>query len=148
MDESEKLKQILGDILISQRFAVLCSIDNTQPYSNLVAFAASDDLKYLVFITDRNTRKFKNMVENRQVSLLVDSRTNQPIDINNAIAITVLGSASENDDKNHGFPSLYLAKHSHLNQFANEPNNALIVVTVSEYIIADFNNVHRIVMKS
>jgi heme iron utilization protein len=73
MDNVRELKQVLHRILDTQRFAVLCSVSDTQPYSNLVAFAASDDLKYLVFITDRNTRKFKNIVENQWVSLLVDS---------------------------------------------------------------------------
>jgi heme iron utilization protein len=148
MDKARELRKALTRILDTQLFAVLCSMSEAQPYSNLVAFAASDDLKYLVFITNRNTRKFKNIIENRRVSLLVDSRTNQTIDINSATAITVLGSARENHDKNQGLLSLYLAKHSHLDQFASKPDNAIVVVTVSEYIIADFNNVHRIVMKS
>lgn len=148
MDNVKEITTLLHRILDTQRFAVLSSVSDAQPYSNLVAFAASDDLQYFVFITDRNTRKFKNIVENPRGSLLVDSRTNQPADINSASAITVLGSASENHHKNQDLLSRYLAKHSHLNQFANKPDNALIVVTVSEYIIADFNTVHRLVIKS
>ena len=148
MEKAKEPKGVLKYILASQHFAVLSSDSSGQPYSNLVAFAATEDLKYLVFVTNRNTRKYRNIVENRQVSLLIDSRTNQPSDVSKATAITVLGSASETVDKNGGFLSLYLTKHAHLNQFANEPDNALIVVTVSEYIIADFKKGQRIIIKS
>jgi len=148
MNETEGIRQLLRRILTSQRFAVLCSIDDRQPYSNLIAFAVSDDLKHLVFVTNRNTRKYRNIIGNKEVSLLVDNRTNQTTDVNTATAITILGSAVEMVDKNQRFISIYQAKHADLNSFVNEPENALIIVAVSEYIVADFNKVKRIVVKS
>jgi len=145
MNDTEGIKQLLRRILTSQRFAVLCSINDRQPYSNLIAFAVSDDLKYLVFITNRNTRKYRNIIGNNQVSLLIDNRTNQTTDVNTATAITVLGSAIEMADKNQRFISIYQAKHADLNSFINEPENVLIIIAVSEYIVADFNKINRII---
>jgi hypothetical protein len=40
---------LIKDIFNTQYFAVLTSDERGQPYSNLIAFAGTDDLKSLVF---------------------------------------------------------------------------------------------------
>ena len=130
----------------SQYFAVLNSVGEGQPYSNLVSFAIADDLKSLVFITDRNTRKYKNIKENNHVSLLIDNRTNQPSDIAQAIAITVIGTAREEPGNKSNLQTLFLKKHPQLQRFVNEPQSSLILVEVSEYIIAGFDKTQRVVI--
>jgi nitroimidazol reductase NimA-like FMN-containing flavoprotein (pyridoxamine 5'-phosphate oxidase superfamily) len=57
-----QLEQLLKEVVDTQYFAVLNTIGQGQPYSNLVAFAITEDLKSLVFITERNTRKYRNMI--------------------------------------------------------------------------------------
>jgi len=43
----ESLKSLMRE----QKLAVLASFHEDEPYTNLVGFAASDDLKYIFFIT-------------------------------------------------------------------------------------------------
>mgnify|MGYP002068211782 CR=1 FL=1 len=38
-------------LLMEQGYAVLCTQSQSQPYGSLIAFAASDDLKTIVFAT-------------------------------------------------------------------------------------------------
>jgi heme iron utilization protein len=140
------LKILLKEILSTQYFAVLSSIGKGQPYSNLVAFAVTEDLKFLVFVTGRNSLKYRNITQNHPVSLLIDSRTNNPADIEHATAITVIGDAHEETETESGFHSLYLNKHPHLSQFVSKPDSALIVVTVAVFIIARFDNTQRLVI--
>jgi nitroimidazol reductase NimA-like FMN-containing flavoprotein (pyridoxamine 5'-phosphate oxidase superfamily) len=142
-----KPMQLLKEVLITQYFAVLNSLGEGQPYSNLVSFAITDDLKSLIFITNRNTRKYGNIKENNHVSLLIDNRTNQPSDITQAIAITVIGTAREEVARRDGFQATFLNRHPQLQPFVDDPNSALILVTVSEYIIAGFDKTHRVVME-
>jgi len=137
---------LLKEVVDTQYFAVLNSVGGGQPYSNLVAFAITGDLKSLVFITDRNTRKYKNIKENNNISLLIDNRTNQPSDIAQAIAITVIGKAIEELDKKSNLRAIFLTRHPQLQLFVDDPNNALILVTVSEFIIAGFNTTQRVIM--
>ena len=139
---------IIKDVIDHQFFAVLSSVEKGHPYSNLVAFAATDDLKYLVFVTNRYTRKYRNITENHRVSLLMDNRTNQTTDINKAIAITVLGTAQEETYKRRGFHCIFLTRHPHLSDFIESPESVIIVVTVSEYIIAGFSKTQRLVITS
>jgi nitroimidazol reductase NimA-like FMN-containing flavoprotein (pyridoxamine 5'-phosphate oxidase superfamily) len=136
--------QLLREVLGTQYFAVLNTLGEGLPYSNLVSFAISDDLRTLVFITARNTRKFRNIQENNNVSLLIDNRTNQPSDISQAIAITIIGTAYEERDKKNSLKDIFLSRHPQLRQFVDNPNNAMILVAVSEYIIASFDKTQRL----
>ena len=140
--------KLLKCILTSQYFAVLNSLSEGLPYSNLVSFATTDDLKSLVFTTDRNTRKYRNIRENNNISLLIDNRINQPSDLDRAVAITVIGTSQEVSTNNSNLKAIFLRKHPHLKQFVDQLNTALILVTVREYIIAGFDKTQRVIVDS
>jgi heme iron utilization protein len=142
------LKILLKDIFSTQYFAVLSSNENGQPYSNLVAFAVTDDLKSLIFVTGRNTLKYRNILKNQRVSLLIDSRTNNPADIEKATAITVIGDAHEETEIESDLHTLYLNRHPYLSRFISKTDSALIVVTVSVFIVAGFETTQRLVIDS
>jgi uncharacterized pyridoxamine 5'-phosphate oxidase family protein len=138
--------QLLREVIGTQYFAVLNSLGDGLPYSNLVSFAMSEDLRSLVFVTDRNTRKYRNIKENQNISLLIDNRTNQPSDVSQAIAVTVIGTAREETENRSSLQTVFLTRHPHLQQFVDNPDNAMILVTVSEYIIAGFDKTQRVLI--
>jgi len=139
---------LVRKVVDSQYFAVLGSDDKGQPYTSLVAFAASPDLKYLVFITNRNTRKYRNIIQNSHVCLLIDNRANSSSDINKAIAVTALGSAHEEAGRESKLYSIFVQRHPYLNKFASDRDSVVIAVAVSEYIVAGFKNTQRIVIRN
>lgn len=143
MAELSQVKQLLSDLFSSQRLAVLSTQEGGQPYSNLVAFAETDDLKQLLFVTNRNTHKYHNLKTGKRVAMLIDSRKNQLSDFHNAVAVTAIGFADEmlGNDKNILSP-IFLKKHPHLADFVNGPDNALIGLKVGDYIIANFGEVN------
>ena len=143
MNETSHLRWLLNKLFASQRLAVLATQSRGQPYSNLVAFCEAGDLQYLLFATNRNTRKYGNLVASPLVSLLIDSRSNQVSDFREAIAVTVIGRAEEvkGPEKEH-LLGQYLEKHPHLADFARSPDNALFRVTVRDYkVVSEFQNV-------
>ncbi|MCX6012354.1 MAG: pyridoxamine 5'-phosphate oxidase family protein [Chloroflexi bacterium] len=146
MREANFTEQLLKEVISSQYFAVLNSLGEGLPYSNLVSFAISDDLKSLVFVTNRNTRKYKNIKQNTNVSLLIDNRTNQPSDISQALAITVIGAAHEELNDKSGLHAVFLTRHPQLKQFMEDHKNAIIVINVKEYIIAGFDKTQSLLM--
>jgi heme iron utilization protein len=137
-------KVLIKNILSSQYFAVLNSSLNGQPHSNLIAFAVSDDLKSLVFSTKRATQKYKNIKEHNNVSVLIDDRTNQHSDISQATAITLIGSAREQETMDEGLKRLLLGRHPELQTFIDDSATALILVQAQQYIIAGFDRAERI----
>jgi len=137
-------KKIITELVRTQYFAVLNTLGEGLPYSNLISFAVTDDLKSLVFVTDRNTRKYRNIKVNSNISLLIDNRTNRPSDIFQAIAVTAIGTAREERDKMNNLKDIFLTRHPQLRQFVDNPNNAMILMAVSEYIIAGFEKTQRV----
>jgi len=134
-------------LLESQRLAVLSTPDHIQPYSNLVAFAATPDLKYLLFATTRATRKYANLLANRRVSILIDNRSNEAADFAEAAAVTVLGQAEEmqGTELTQLLP-LYLGRHPYLRDFVTSPTCALFRVSVERYILVTrFQDVREII---
>ena len=145
MENTEELSELIKRLLNSQRFAVLATQFEGQPYSSLVAFAEADNLRSLLFVTSRDTRKYSNTLASKKVAVLVDSRKNQESDLNNAVAVTALGTIEEVGTDNKEYLSgVYLSKHPQLKEFLYQPSNALMRVAVTDYIVATFESVKRL----
>ena len=136
----------IQELLKSQRLAVLATQADGQPYASLVAFAASDNLKNMMFITPKDTRKFAQILSNPRVAVLINSGMNHPKDFERAISATAVGraqeaSASEKDD----LRDLFLVKHPNLQDFADDPKSVLVKITVqSIYLVKNFQEVYTL----
>lgn len=135
----------LRSVLTSQRLAVLATQTQAHPYASLVAFAATEDLRRIVFATPRETTKFRNLSDTPSVSLLIDTRTHSVQDFSSACAVTVLGEAAERDkDGPARLCDLFLARHPHLEAFVRAPSTALCCVEVQTcYLVTHFQDVVR-----
>jgi len=148
--DTKRLTEQLHELFFAQSLAVLSTAGNGQPYSNLIAFAASDDLRDLIFATTRSTRKYRNISNNSRVSLLIDNRSNAVSDFHNAMAVTATGTVSEiSGDEKTDFLTIYLRKHPHLEEFVMSPTCALMRVEVEKcYIVQQFQNVMVLHLRS
>jgi hypothetical protein len=137
---------IVQTLLAEQRFAVLATQGGDAPYTSLVAFAVTTDLRCVMFPTRAGTRKFTNLETNPQVALLVDNRSNSAEDYRNATALTIIGKVGlgrgpEEDQRRE----LLLARHPSLADFLAEPDCRIAVVNVTEYrLVTQFESVVRL----
>ena len=142
MQKSSQLQNLLGELFATQKFAALATDDRGKPHNCLVAFAATHDLRNLLFTTSRNTSKYRNIVADSRVAILVDNRSNKSSDFRKAIAVTATGRAREAKGKERDrLLDIYLAKHPQLVDFASSSENALVKVEITNYEISTFNNV-------
>lgn len=136
MRTAEDVQPLLREMTRGQRYAVLATDDHGQPYTSLMAFAASADLKQMLLMTDRRTCKYANIKANRRVAVLLDDRENSTADTQNAVAVTAIGEAEEAAAAAcASLIELYLQRHPHLADFARSPNCALVMVKVSFYLV-------------
>jgi general stress protein 26 len=121
---------------MTQNLAVLATQHQGQPYSSLMAFVATEDLKDLYVGTSRSTRKYSYLTSESRVSLLIDNRSNRDADLHEAVAVTAIGNAQEmvESDKEQFLP-YYLSKHPHLQDFIKAPSCALIRIAVKAYYL-------------
>ncbi|VEN74340.1 Pyridoxamine 5'-phosphate oxidase [Candidatus Desulfarcum epimagneticum] len=144
----DALRQI-RDLFDSQTLSVLSTQDQGRPYASLMAFAATPDLRRMIFITSASTRKYGNLVSSPDVAMLVTDSRNRPDDIYSAISVTATGAASTLSGKERrALVDLYLKKCPHMKDFARSPNAAAVCVDVETYIlVARFQNVVEIRME-
>jgi thioredoxin-dependent peroxiredoxin len=143
------LTKSLSKILNDQKYGVLATQKDGEPYGNLVAFAATPDFQMILFITSKNTRKFQNIKSNPKIALLIDNRSNQIKDLQNATAITIIGESKEASAKDKSaLKKLYLTKHPNLKEFVSAKDTAIVQMIVSKYIIVSgLDNIVEMIAK-
>jgi nitroimidazol reductase NimA-like FMN-containing flavoprotein (pyridoxamine 5'-phosphate oxidase superfamily) len=136
MTDTPETLAVIRNLLESQNLAVLSTQNHGQPYCNLIALAATGDLKYLLFATTRATRKYANLMADSRVAVLVDNRRNDASDFAAAAAMTALGKAWEvQGAERQQLLAVYLGKHPNLEEFVTSPTCALLRIRVDTYIV-------------
>ena len=119
-----------------QRHAVLATDSDGQPYTSLVAFALTPDMKGALLATPKKTAKFRNLLRNRNVSLMIDSRSNLAKGYMKAEAVTILGTAVplRKGQKRDGSAAVLRKKHPELSGFVKARTTALIYISFRKVI--------------
>jgi nitroimidazol reductase NimA-like FMN-containing flavoprotein (pyridoxamine 5'-phosphate oxidase superfamily) len=134
--DDERPTNVVRDLLSSQLLGVLGTHHDGRPYTSLVAFAATDDLHHLLFVTGRSTRKWANLSHDARASMLIDNRSNRPEDFAAAAAVTALGVAEEvPTDEREDFIRLFVNRHPYLADFTASPSCVMLRLQVRTYIL-------------
>jgi general stress protein 26 len=134
MDMESRIRKLLDE----QKFAVLATERGGILYQNIVAFAATGDLRRVCFATGVYTRKYGNIDNNARVALLVDDRRNSAGDFENCLALTARGTARLPASRQlNAYRQLYVSKHPYLEGFLDSPSCRLVLVDVQAWSLAD-----------
>ncbi len=136
-----------GDVNVPERLrlldkkqlhAALATVSSDQPYTSLVAYALTHDLDGALFATPRETSKYKNIMNNRNVSLLIDTRSNSSKGYMQSEAVTILGIAApvRRGRRWEELASLFIKKHPQLEGFLNAPSTTLVFVSFRKVLHA------------
>lgn len=143
MNNNEQSRQIVSELFATQLQAVLATNNQQQPYTSLMAFMATADLKKLLFATYRATQKYHNLQSNPKAALLIDNRTCRLTDHYQGTAITAIGQVYEIPaTEREEFLQFFLARHPNLESFVASPDCALMAMRVEHYyIVSQFQQV-------
>jgi nitroimidazol reductase NimA-like FMN-containing flavoprotein (pyridoxamine 5'-phosphate oxidase superfamily) len=132
---SAEVDQSIRALLRSQRFAVLGVQQHGQPYGYLVAYAVSEDLSMLAFPTSVATHKFRLLLQQQDVALVVDNRDTHPQRLTAVEAITATGRARplDREDEKGRWIERLAARHRELGDFLGSPSTAVFCVDVQRY---------------
>jgi nitroimidazol reductase NimA-like FMN-containing flavoprotein (pyridoxamine 5'-phosphate oxidase superfamily) len=114
-------------------FAVLATGDGSQPYTSLIAYALTHDMKKIIFATPRNTRKYTNIIHSANVALLIDNRSKRKKNLLETEAITIIGIAKpvKKGKTWNELAKTFLMKHPDLEEFIKSPATALMAVDIT-----------------
>lgn len=146
MDMNPEVKKRIDKVLKSQSIAVLGTSKDDEPYSSLVGFIVTDDLRELVFATMRQRLKYRNIEANPRVTFMIDDRNVQDNDFNETTSVTIVGSADDVKGKEREeYASLLVGRHPILADFVSSPDCAVIRVAIDKiFVVSDFESVVKI----
>lgn len=142
------LRESIGRLLSAQKLAVLSTQEGGQPFGNLVAFAATDDLGQLLFATQTDGSKYRRILREPRVALLADDRSNRETDFQEAVAVTALGRARRlSAEERQRLVERYLSRHPSLRSFVSAPDCVLLCVDVERYLVSGFRDVEELKLR-
>jgi nitroimidazol reductase NimA-like FMN-containing flavoprotein (pyridoxamine 5'-phosphate oxidase superfamily) len=125
--------ETMKDLMTSKDTCVMATVCGNEPHCSLMSYAISEDCKEIYLMTSRKTRKYNNLLANPAVSLLFDTRdADSQADRSQTKALTAAGHIEWiNDDATRlRIKEMLLARHPHLQIFADDPDTEFFVVKV------------------
>jgi len=141
-----ELRKKISDLLSEQKLAALATRNEKDPYITLVAFTFTEDLKFILFATGKDTRKYQNILIYPYVSLLIDNRANDNKDFKDAVALTIMAKVKQSEKQT--YLRLYLNRFPDLKEFLENPQTALVLLEIHQYMyVYRFQEVLELKMK-
>jgi nitroimidazol reductase NimA-like FMN-containing flavoprotein (pyridoxamine 5'-phosphate oxidase superfamily) len=140
------LPERIERLLDSQKYAVLATQGEGQPYASLIAVAVSEDLSAATFATPVTTRKYNLLVECDRVALFIDSRSEGEDDMMQIQAVTATGRAVELEQGSEwdSWSKRLIDRHPHLGAFVRSPTSALFRIDFVRFFhVTRFQEVHQ-----
>ena len=139
---TEDIHRRIAGLLASQSLAVLCT-RGRRLHASLLAIAPTGDLQRIFFATPRTTRKYTHLAADPEAALLVHNAAGSADDFNNAMAVTVTGSAGEiGPEAAAYFDEIFLGRHPALADFVGAAATARMVFSVETYrLVRQFQQV-------
>jgi hypothetical protein len=135
MNPPTTIRDSVQALLKTTGFAVLATENAGQPHTSLIAITPMDEGHRLVFATYRNTRKFNNLMQNPQVSVLMDGRYREAASgVPDGMILSAVGRVHDIDagTLSH-LLAAHLQKHPDLAGFLRSPDCVLLAVVVDAY---------------
>ena len=133
------LKTAVKKLLAQQLYGVLATQgEGGVPHLSIVGFVSADDLRSLVFVTPRNTRKYSFIAARPEVAFFVDDRRERVEDLMQVIGVESHGTARElAPERCEQYRALFMAKYPEMGDFVTAPGSAIVRIEVSRYDVVD-----------
>jgi nitroimidazol reductase NimA-like FMN-containing flavoprotein (pyridoxamine 5'-phosphate oxidase superfamily) len=118
-----------------KNMCVLATDAGGKPYCSLMAYVTDESCEEIYMVTHRATQKYKNLMENPLVSLLIDSREKTPR--NRVQALTVEGSFHKIGDSTQRakIRKRLIREHPQLAGFIDHEDAVIFGVKVSAFLL-------------
>jgi uncharacterized pyridoxamine 5'-phosphate oxidase family protein len=120
-----------------KNICVLATVGDRKPHCSLMAYVTDENCTEIYMVTHKNTHKYKNLMENPSVSLLIDTREISPRA--RAKALTLHGPCAPIyvKKKRQEVQTMLLDVHPHLSEFINHSEAEILCVRIQSFLLLD-----------
>ena len=131
----DKIKKILQE----NTLCVLCTEANGNPHCSLMTYILIDNLSILYMVSTLESRKYKNLLVNPKVSVLVDTRQNQgPSTDKKIISVTFEGVFQAlKDFETQRIKTNLATNHQELNEILKNPTCVVFGIKLRSFLLLD-----------
>ncbi len=140
MPEDRNRRELLRRLVREKDICVLATAAENQPHCSLMAYVADPDCRKIFMVTHRGTTKYRNLMQNPAVSLLIDTREeHRDKERPQAKALTVTGTVTEvkAGEERIRVQAELMTRHAHLKEFLTHPDARILCVRVSSFLLLD-----------
>ena len=125
-------------IILSSDLAVLATCAENQPHCSLMAYVSSEDCRKLYMMTLRDSRKFRNISANPGVSVMVDTRMDNPGRRESIMALTIGGTCRPAPQSIQAeLMELLLHRHPQLQGLGSQKDTVVMEIAVHSFLLLD-----------
>ena len=139
-----EIRDTIRRVLEQNRLAVLATQRNGQPHASLIAFTPLEGLRFLAFATYRYTLKYKSILDDPRVAILIEDRERDATRRSDqGLFLTALGEAIKTPaEDRQAHIMTHLARHPNLEEFLISPDCEFVRVAVHAYqVVSDIDDV-------
>ena len=130
----EKMKALVRE----KDVCVLSTVSqDATPHCSLMAYVADEECSEIYMATHSSTMKYKNLLNNPAVSLLIDSREVTPRQQAQALTVNGVFQPIEDEHKRDWAEARLLIQHPHFKDFIENPDTALICIKLQSFLLLD-----------
>jgi nitroimidazol reductase NimA-like FMN-containing flavoprotein (pyridoxamine 5'-phosphate oxidase superfamily) len=120
-----------------KNICVLATVGDRKPHCSLMAYVTDENCTEIYMVTHKNTNKYKNLMENPSVSLLIDTREISPRTRAKALTVEGTCAAIEGEKKRQEVQTMLLDVHPHLSEFINHSEAEILCVRIQSFLLLD-----------
>jgi nitroimidazol reductase NimA-like FMN-containing flavoprotein (pyridoxamine 5'-phosphate oxidase superfamily) len=132
----ERIKTLIRE----NNMCVLATCLDNKPHCSLMGYLADEKAETIYMVTRGETHKYRNMLQNPLVSLLIDTRREQgPESSAQVQALTIAGTCEplHAESEKRTILERLLSQHPHLKELADHPDAAIIAVKLHSFLLLD-----------
>jgi len=136
----EPMLEQMKDIVKANDLCVLATVSEGKPHCSLMSYISDEEGQEIYLISNKETKKYSNLMENPTVSLLIDTREEEKGKRRVYIkALTVSGEFQTIKDpgKKDIIRAKFLKRHPHLTNFLNDPGAEIFSIRIKSFQLLD-----------
>ncbi len=132
----EKIKNLIAE----EDVCVLATLSENKPHCSLMLYVAEADLRMIHMATQKGTRKYRNMRNNPEISLLIDSRKTpcgKSLSETNSLTISGRFTEIQDIDERNAIRAKMIQRHPGHKAFFQDPELEIFGMKVESFLLLE-----------
>jgi nitroimidazol reductase NimA-like FMN-containing flavoprotein (pyridoxamine 5'-phosphate oxidase superfamily) len=114
---------------------VMATVVGQKPYCSLMTYVMDDRGREIYMVTRRSSRKYRNLMANPSVSLLIDTRERLPRGKAQSLTVEGVFEPLPAGRKQDAVRAELLSKHPQLKDFMRDPEAEIICIRIQSFLL-------------